>query len=299
MQRSLRIVVSSLGALGLAVALAAVAMPSGMTSLTSRGSGHSSANSAQAERAALSVLTQSQVIAPGKPAPHTVGVQPAVTSAITNTGYYNWNGYADSTSTKNYFSSVSGSWVQEKVTCTSEDRQSSTWVGIDGLTNKTVEQDGTLSWCYRGTAYYYSWYEMYPAGTVVVAKAVKPGDHISASVTRSGTSYALKVTDSTTSGNNVSATKTCALATCADTSVEWINERPDYSTTGYTPLAVYTTWSLTGARAGGGGKSGVITTFPTTYKIEMIDATDTYALATAGTLNSSGNAFTTTWDDSY
>ena len=50
---------------------------------------------------------------------------------------------------------------------------------------------------------YYTWYEMYPADSVEVGTGVQAGDAITASVVRSGTSYTLQVTDSTTSGNNI------------------------------------------------------------------------------------------------
>ena len=81
-------------------------------------------------------------------------------------------------------------------------------------------------------------------GTIEVGTTLKPGDKISASVTRTGTSYALKLTDSTTSGNNISVTKTCALATCKDTSAEWISERPSFSI-GIVPQAHYNAFKLT------------------------------------------------------
>ncbi len=304
MSGRLRTVLASLGAFGLGVALTAVVMSWGAGAHAPDGVARSSATSARAEHAALAALAQMQLTAPDQPAPHTAGVgpaaahQPNTTNAIKDTGSFNWSGYLDKTTTKNYFTSVSGSWTQEKVTCSAEDRMSSTWVGIDGASDKTVEQTGTLAWCYEDAAYYYSWYEMYPAATVVIGTEVKAGDKISASVTRSGTSYDMVLTDSTTSGNDVSITKTCALATCHDTSVEWINERPTVPT-GMAPLVQYRTWSLTGAAAAGGSTSGVITAFPTTYNTQMVDSYDNYPLATAGTLNSSGSGFTTTWDDSY
>lgn len=64
------------------------------------------------------------------------------------------------------------------LTCTAEDRVTSEWVGLDGATDTTVEQDGTASQCFEGTALYYSWYEMYPAGTVEVGMSVAAGDTI-------------------------------------------------------------------------------------------------------------------------
>src|SRR6516165_2835338 len=126
-------------------------------------------------------------------------------------GSFNWSGYADTATTAQTFSAVSGSWTTPSVTCRAEDQITSNWVGLDGFNSTTVEQLGTISWCYRGTPTYFTWYEMFPATTVEVGAALKAGDKIAASVTRTGTSYALKLTDSTTSGNNISVTKTCSL----------------------------------------------------------------------------------------
>ncbi len=85
------------------------------------------------------------------------------------------------------------------MTCSAEDQITSDWVGLDGFNSGTVEQLGTISWCFQGTPTYFTWYEMFPAGTIEVGTTLKPGDKIAASVTRTGTSYALKLTDSTTS----------------------------------------------------------------------------------------------------
>ena len=115
------------------------------------------------------------------------------------------------------------------MTCTAEDRITSDWVGLDGFSSSTVEQDGTVSQCFEDQAVYYTWYEMYPAGTIAVGTTVAPGDKISASVSRSGSAYTLALTDSTHSANSFSKHATCATTTCLDTSAEWIAERPAYS----------------------------------------------------------------------
>ena len=132
---------------------------------------------------------------------------------------------------------------------------------------------------------------------IEVGTTLKPGDKIAASVTRTGTSYALKLTDSTTSGNNISVTKTCALATCKDTSAEWISERPSFSI-GIAPQAHYNAFKLTSGAQTSSGKAGTIGTGPGVNAITMVDATDTYNLNTASTLTG-GNSFSTTWKNSY
>jgi hypothetical protein len=90
-----------------------------------------------------------------------------------------------------------------------------------------VEQDGTLAECYGGAAYY-TGREMYPANAIqVVGQALRAGDSITASVVRSGTSYTLKVTDSSRSADSFSTTQSCSG--CANSSAEWIAEAPSGS----------------------------------------------------------------------
>ena len=68
---------------------------------------------------------------------------------------------------------------------------------------------------------------MFPRNNVqMVSTAVRPGDHITSSVTRSGTKYTLKLTDSTHPAASFSTTQACAAATCVDSSAEWIAEAP-------------------------------------------------------------------------
>jgi Peptidase A4 family len=284
---------------GLTAGLAVFAIPSIVSPLASpAGSGPNSARTAQAARAALTAV---RLGAPNMPAPFKgASTNGARTSNAPNAASNNWSGYADTTGTANYFTSVSGSWVVPKVSCTHEDEIVSTWVGIDGATDGTVEQTGTTGQCFEGTPIYYSWYEMFPAGTVEVGTTVLPGDHISASVTRpsgSSTTYNVTLTDSTTAGNNISTNATCALATCLDESVEWIAERPSYSI-GVVPLAVFPSWTLSSGKAAGGGTSGSIKTFGATEDIETVDATDSYALAIPGSLNAAGNLFKDTFQKS-
>lgn len=289
MRRSLKLVIASVAAGGLAVGMSIASLPA--ATLSAAKATHAPG------RAQLNNFLRG-VTAPNKPAHLPGGFRPQVTAGITSVGSYNWSGYAALSTTKQFFTKVSGSWTVPAVTCTPEDRLAVNWVGLDGAADTTVEQTGTLSWCFQGSAHYYTWYEMYPTATVTVGTTVKAGDKISASVTRTGTSYALKVTDSTTSGNNVTTTASCALAKCLDKSAEWITERPAYAI-GIVPLAQFSTAKFTAASATGGGKTGAIKTFKTVDDIAMVDATTTYVLDTTSALNTKGNSFTNTWLNSY
>lgn len=221
------------------------------------------------------------------------------TGNLTKTGSYNWGGYATASSTAQAYTKVTGSWKVPKVTCSKEDRLTAIWVGLDGFTTSTVEQDGTLDWCFQGTAHYYSWYEMYPAASVDVGTSVAAGDRIIATVTRSGTSYSLKLTDSTHTKNSFSKTGSCALATCLDESAEWIVERPAFSSTGITPLAQIGSVTFTNSNDTAFGTNHVISKSANIYDIHIADSTNTYTLWKASGLNSAGNSFSGTWFNSY
>jgi hypothetical protein len=216
---------------------------------------------------------------------------------ITDDSSYNWAGYADSSTKTGAFTQVSGDWAVPAVSCTKEDRINSDWVGLDGLTNGTVEQDGTVSQCFEDQAFYYSWYEMYPAGTVEVGDTVAAGDLISASVSRSGANYTLALTDVTNPANSFSQTASCAVSTCLDTSAEWIVERPAYSI-GIVPEAQFSKVTFVAASAVAHGKTVTISQGPSPYALTCIDATDTYDIATVGSLHT-GNSFSSTWRNSY
>ncbi len=216
---------------------------------------------------------------------------------VTASQSFNWSGYADTNSTHQAFTKVSGNWTTPSVTCNAEDQITSDWVGLDGFNSSTVEQLGTISWCFRKTPTYFTWYEMFPAGTVEVGTTLKPGDKISASVTRTGTSYALKLTDSTHTGNNISVTKTCKLAACLDTSAEWVSERPSFSI-GIVPQAHYNAFKITSGSVTANGKTTTIGAGPGVNAITMIDGTQGYNLNTVSALTG-GNSFSTTWKNSY
>jgi hypothetical protein len=215
----------------------------------------------------------------------------------TQDGSYNWAGYADTSTTDGTFSKVSGAWTTPSVTCTDEDTITSEWVGLDGWTSTTVEQDGTLDWCFEGTPTYFTWYEMYPAGTIEVGSSLQPGDKITATVTRTATKYSLAVTDATNTANSFKKSATCAATTCLDTSAEWVAERPAFSI-GIAPLADYSSWSLTNAKETANGVTGTIASYATNDQISMVDATNSYDLTTTSALTG-GKAFTATWDNSY
>jgi hypothetical protein len=275
-----------------------------LCALTITAAGASSATKptrdAAAARAARAVLTHLRVGGVPKPMMAVPG------SVLRGTGLqqvesYNWSGYADisSATVTPQYNAVTASWTEPAVRCSSEDRIAAFWVGIDGYNSATVEQDGTIAQCFEGQAYYYTWWEMYPTNEIqVVGQTVNPGDHIVSSVVRHGTSYTMTVTDSTTGGNDVSTTQTCAVTGgCANSSAEWIGEAPT-GATGQYPLAQFRLWTVhNAAAAAGSGRQG-IAAFPDS-EITMIDSSVTYPLATPSSLYGGGTSFNDAWDNSF
>lgn len=204
--------------------------------------------------------------------------------ALTQVQSTNWSGYADTSTT---FSTVAGNWTEPSVSCTSRNTYAAFWVGIDGFTSGSVEQDGTLAECSGRSAFYFTWWEMYPSNAIqVVGSSVQPGDSISASVVRSGSSYTLKVTDSSHPANSFTTTQGCS--SCANSSAEWIAEAPSGSG-GVLPLANFRSWALSGATV----NSKVISSF-SDDEITMIDSAGRVK-AQPGSLNGSGNGFGVTF----
>lgn len=232
--------------------------------------------------------------APGIAAPRRPAAGP---DGVTDAFYFNWSGYA-ATGSSGSFTRVSGSWTVSRLTsCSAEHQTASEWVGLDGFTNSTVEQAGTISMCFKGRALYYDWYEMYPTLPVIVTEhSVAPGDKVSASVTRRGAAYRLVVIDTTHRSDSFSVTASCR--TCENDSADWINERDVFASNGYSPLANYGAWKLANGAATESGRPLSIGSLPRVHNITMVDATDSYNLASASSLLRR-TSFTTTWKDSW
>jgi hypothetical protein len=222
---------------------------------------------------------------------HAVGSNRPAISGLTQVQSTNWSGYADDNTAGNTYSSVSASWTEPTGTCSSGTSLAVFWVGLDGFTSDSVEQDGTLIECEGRTAVYFTWWEMYPTNDIqVVGETLRPGDSITSSVTRSGSTYTLKVTDSSRSADSFTKTETCS--TCANSSAEWIAEAPSGSG-GVEPLTNFGTWTASGAAVTGNTGAGVISTFPDD-ELTMVDSSGNVK-AQPGPLNAGGNGFSVTW----
>jgi hypothetical protein len=218
------------------------------------------------------------VHAPMIPAP---GV-PGSASSASNSNSTNWSGYA---ATGGSFTTVSSSWIQPASKCASDPNSyAAFWVGLDGDGTPTVEQTGSDSDCSGTSPRYYAWYEMYPAAPVYYSNPVSPGDAMVASVVKSGTSFVLKISD-TTKGWTKSVTKT-GLADRGG-SAEVITEAPS-SGTGVLPLADFVKVNYAASDIDGGSLSAAGAKSITMVKGGVVDS------ATSA-LTNSGHNFSNIW----
>jgi hypothetical protein len=205
---------------------------------------------------------------------HGGGVRNATTTSD------NWSGYAANGGT---YTSVTTTFTQPKVTCSSGDQYSSFWVGLDGYSSDSVEQTGTEADCAGKTAEYSAWYEMYPADPVTYSSTVKAGDTLVETVTYEGSNKYELYLDDSTEGWSHTTTKTGSYDR---SSAEVIAEAP-YDN-GVLPLADFGTVDFTSSTVNG---SSLSSSDPT--GINMATSSGTLE-ATTNAL--SGGAFSITWD---
>ncbi|MGD0197341.1 MAG: G1 family glutamic endopeptidase [Solirubrobacteraceae bacterium] len=235
--------------------------------------------------------------------------------AVLGVGYelaQNWSGYVASGSGP--YTAVSATWVVPSVNCSSGggDTYSSQWVGIDGNSDSTVEQDGTYADCDGTTPSYGAWYEMFGDDAVqggaqvnltgctgVPSCTVEHGDSLTASVSVNGSGlWTLSVRD-TTAPDIWSFSTTVSWTAPQESSAEWIVERPEFCNESgncqLTPLADFSTVQLTNATASTSGGQQSINALGG-VPIEMISSgTDGTLLAEPGALDGTGEIFTDTW----
>lgn len=209
------------------------------------------------------------------------------TAASKEIGSTNWSGYAVSGGNGAY-RSVSASWTVPAVRCSSGNRYASFWVGLDGYGghSRSVEQTGTDANCTGRAAEYNGWYELYPAEPVYFRTRVRPGDHLTASVTFHGAStYKLVLRDST---RGWSHTVTRNQPGLDRSSAEVITEAPS-SANGVLPLADFGAVRFRAARV-----NGKVLRKLRPIRIVMIDGSERAKDSTSA-LGAAGGAFHNTW----
>jgi Peptidase A4 family len=169
----------------------------------------------------------------------------------------NWSGYAVETNIgspqANAFTDVQATWIVPSLSPSADSKHnaySSTWIGLDGDSSKTVEQIGIEQDYINGKAVYYAWYEMYPKSPVILDLSIQAGDTIKAEVQYLGNNtYQLSLDDL----NDTSPQFTIQIESSKPirSSAEWIEE-----STGR--LADFNTVTFTNASATAGTTTGTI-----------------------------------------
>jgi Peptidase A4 family len=188
--------------------------------------------------------------------------------------------------TRAAFTSVTGSWTQPAVTCTTAKTYSSYWVGLDGYNDNTVEQLGTEGDCLNGRPRYYAWFEMYPHQSMLVGVTVTPFHSYSASVPSAGHgTFALHLADVTTG----SSFSTVQKANQAQASFAEVIVEAPYSG-GTLPLANFDTVNFSAATANGK---------PLGSNLDRITMNNPAGMkSTPSTLGSGGTSFSVAWSPS-
>ena len=256
-----------------------------------------------------------------------LGAGPAAATAsdVAQPSSGNWSGdVIGASATPQRFASVSGSWTQPTANCSSgASRYAAFWIGLGGSGQAQVggsgqaqalEQAGTEADCSAARQpSYFAWYELVPQAPVHLALAVGAGDRMTSTVSVSGSSVRIQLSDLTT---GQSAERTLSMANPDVSSAEWIAEAPSAcqsSASDCTPLPLtdFGTVSFTGAHAvTTDGHTGTISDAQWTASAVSLGATasadggpqlssyDTSAGATPGSLSSDGSAFDVTWSAS-
>lgn len=203
-------------------------------------------------------------------------------TVVKNAVSSNWAGYASIATPK--YTEVSSTWVEPGASCGSSTSYASFWTGLDGYNSGSVEQTGTLVYCYGGAAYQYAWYEMYPASPVYYNVAIAAGDRMTATVTSTSTgNFTMVLTDST---RGWSQRTTATNSSLARASAEVVAEAPS-SSSGVLPLANFGTVTFTNSTV-----NSVSLASESPINIEMASGSTVKVLC--GAISGGGN-FSCTW----
>jgi hypothetical protein len=164
--------------------------------------------------------------------------------ALVTEGLY---GYAVTGST---YTSSNADWVMAALPCTTATSGTfiSLWTGLDGYSSPTTEQIGVTAECTAGKTTYTGFYDLYPDAPVDFSNTVRPGDQLDASVSYSGSSFTLKLSD-VTEGWTKTVVK--ALAGADRSSAETFVEAPsNLSCSPTVTLAAFTGDTVDGTALG-------------------------------------------------
>lgn len=195
------------------------------------------------------------------------------------------------------FSRITGTWVVPKATC---DGAVSTvmfaWVGLDDNGSKYLEQAGTGDYCIKGstTAYYYSWYEMFPKPSIASSLVVRAGDTVRTTVSVTGSTFAFAIENLTT---HKTFRKSISQTHAARLAAYWIVESPWNGTSAahLWPLTKFAPITIKSASATAAGHTRAINSSGWNMTLRWTMKYGRTIKASTSGLNYAANAFTVTW----
>jgi hypothetical protein len=221
--------------------------------------------------------------------PATTPSTPSTPATTTSYDSTNWSGYMATTGS---YSAISASWTATSPTgngsTTSAD---STWIGIGGVTTSDLIQVGTQNIvAANGQVSPGAFYELLPnVSQTVPGITVAVGDTMSASLTQiSAGQWTIHIVD-TTNGESYTSTVTYASS---NSSAEWIEEDPSFSSRRLIPFDNFGTASFTGGSTVASG-STVNIAGSNAQPITMVNQAD-QPIATPSAIGSSGASFSVT-----
>jgi len=208
------------------------------------------------------------------------------TSSYTST---NWSGYL---ATGGSYTAISSSWVVPSATGNgSSTTGDGTWVGIGGVSSSDLIQVGTTNFVSAsGQVTTSAFYEMLPdTARTILTMTISAGDSISASLneTSSGV-WTVSITDNTTSqsySNVVSYVST-------NSSAEWIEEDPSYSSGSEVPFDEFGSVNFSGASVTSTGTVSNLTQISASPI--TLENTSGQTLASPSAIGGDGASFTVT-----
>lgn len=208
--------------------------------------------------------------------------------STTNYTSENWSGYLINSGS---LSTISASWIAPTPTGNgSSTSADATWIGIGGVSSSDLIQVGTENTVSpSGTVSTGAFYEMLPAvAQNISGLTVNPGDSITASITESSSNqWSITITDNT----DKETFTTSVSYNSSNSSAEWIEEDPSYSTGGLVPLDDFHTVSFSDCLTTDNGVSANIDSLGAD-SVTMVNSQN-QPIAVPSSL--SNNAFSVSW----
>jgi hypothetical protein len=174
----------------------------------------------------------------------------------------NWAGFVATGAT---YTHVTANWMVPPVQPSQGFEASATWIGLDGSSSQdqTIIQTGTTQGTAGGQTLYFSWFELYPAPTVVIG-LVLPGDLMSASISElSAGVWEVAIQDTTSSQRFAETFRYSGPGSTA----EWIEEAPASPGGQIATLADFGAVAFNNIGVGGSNQS-----LASLNEVEMVDS---------------------------